>query len=115
MTDFLLKGYRVEVRGFPSSFYAAATHSKALAKAWRDYTHATDIAFRDFLKIARARRAPTPDGFGDRILVGGAPAFRVTGQPSVNNYVQFVRPGSDQVLYSHPADVTVTTHCNQET
>lgn len=115
MSGFLLKGYHVEVRGYPVAFYAAASRPKAIAKAWRDYSSMRDIAFRDFLKIARANRAPEPAGFGDPILVGGAAAFRVTGQPGVNNYVQFVRPGCDQVLYSHPADVTFATPFNQET
>lgn len=106
MTDFFLKAYNVDVLGYPFVFYAAASRPKAIAKAWRDYSSVTNISFRDFLKIARARRAPDPAGFGDPITVSGAPAYRVTGQPGVNNYVQFVRPGCDQVLYSHPADVT---------
>lgn len=105
MAGFLLKPYLVEVIGFPPAFYAAGSRPKAIAKAWRDYTHVADISFRDFLKRAKAKSTTAPAGFGDPIMVGGALAYRVTGQPGVNNYVQFVRPDSDQVLYSHPADV----------
>lgn len=39
-------------------------------------------------------------------MVSGLPAFKVSGEPGVNNYVTFVRPGCDQLLYSHPLDVS---------
>lgn len=103
---FRLKLYAVQVVGFSDVNYAAASRGKAIAAAWRDYTHAYDVPFKEFLKIASARRAQEPDDFGKRIKVGGEPAYLVTGvYPNSNGYVRFAREDGEHSLFSHPADV----------
>ena len=103
--SFCLKPFTVTVAGFPSAFYAARTRQQATARCWRDYRSYQDIAFKDFLKIATVSKTEARRGFGEPIIVGGLAAFRVSGEPSINNYIKFVRPGSDQIVYSHPNDV----------
>lgn len=103
---FRLKLYAVHVSGFAPMNYAAASRGKAIAAAWRDYTHAYDVPFKEFLKIATARRAEEPEDFGKPILVGGEPGYLVAGVlPNPNGYVRFARDDGDRALFSHPADV----------
>lgn len=105
---FRLKLYQVKVVGFTDVNYAAASRGKAIAAAWRDYTHAYDVPFKEFLKIASARRAQEPDDFGKRITVGGEPAYLVTGvYDNPNGYVRFAREDGEHSLFSHPADVVM--------
>jgi len=111
---FCLKPFSVKVDGFNAAFYAARTRQQAIARCWRDYQSCRDIAFRDFLKIVRASKTVAPPGFGEPITVSGFPAFRVSGEPGVNNYVKFVRPGSDRIVYSHPNDVEPVRALSQE-
>ncbi len=101
-----IKLFEVCVNGFPPVNYAAASRGKAIAEAWRDYTHAYDVSFKKFLKIASARRVQEPEDFGKRIVVGGEPAYLVTGvYPNPNGYVRFAREDADRTHFSHPADV----------
>lgn len=102
MSGLIVKPYRVEVSGFPSMIYVAKSRGQALAKAWGDYTACYNTAtFKEFMRLARARREDVP-GFGRPIMVCGQPGFDVGTH---GQYVRFVRPGADQVLLSHPADV----------
>ena len=91
------------------AFYAAASAGKARAAAWRSASTTygdRHFPFARFLRESTCKRARlTPEGFGDRILVCGAPAFRIAGVPGVNNYVTFHRPNEDILLYAHPLDV----------
>lgn len=104
MGDFLIKRYCVAVVGFPDVYFFARSPGQARAKAWNAYTHADDrCTFKRFLQISRVtRHRRVPPGFGDEIMVGDEPAYRVS---SDSQYVQFVRPGSDVILNSHPLDV----------
>lgn len=103
--EFRLKSWHVVVSTYPPAYYAAASRGMALSDAWRDYRICHNCTFGEFLRLARAYRVEPSEGFGAPIKVGGLPAYRVTGLPQVNNYVRFVRPGSDAILFSHPADV----------
>lgn len=101
---FLLRRYDVEVAGFATQTYAAASRGKALYIAYLDYTHAYNRSFGEFMAIARARKSKSPDeeGFGKSITVSGAPAYQVGTR---GQYVAFVRPNETQILFSHPLDV----------
>lgn len=103
-SDFLIKRYCVSVVGFPDVFYYARSPGQARSKAWDAYLHADDrCTFKRFLQISRVTRClRVPPGFGDEIMVADERAYRIefNGQ-----YVQFVRPGSDVILNSHPLDV----------
>jgi len=103
MGAFLIKRYLVVVDGFDPGHYFAASHGKARRDAWLSYTHCDSrCKFGDFLKISRVIRAPNTPGMGDKITVGGKPAFKVSYD---GHYVQFARPGCDRVMNSHPLDV----------
>lgn len=96
---FLLRRYEVTVSG-STGIYLAQTRGKAMADARRCDAFC-DLTFGQFLKIARcllSRHQPKPD----RILVSGEPCW---GLGHDRQYVHFVQPGGDRVLYSHPLDV----------
>ncbi|ODU22794.1 MAG: hypothetical protein ABS87_01090 [Sphingomonas sp. SCN 67-18] len=101
MSDFTLKAFRVTVNGYGNELYYTTSRGQALAKAWR-----ADIfegwTFGQFLKIANARREEPHPRFGEPIAVSGNPAYLVSWN---SQYIQFVRPGSDVILNSHPLDV----------
>lgn len=100
-TELLVKPWWITVQGFAPHLYVAGTRQKAIAEAWQNYQILGKTSFRDFLKIARAVPAEI-DGFGKPITVAGERAFRVGEH---GQYVRFVRPGSDRILLTHPADV----------
>lgn len=96
-----IKPWRVEVHGYGEHTYYARSRGKALAEAWRcdAFSH---LPFGEFLKRSRAYGAVGNDRFGEPITVAGLPAYLVSWD---RQYIQFVRPGSDVVLNSHPLDV----------
>lgn len=98
-----IRTYKVSVRGFTPALYSARSPGKARARSWREYASSFDASFADFLKISSIERVENPPGIGDRILVGGEMATRVIG---FGQYIHFMRDDSDDVLCSHPADVT---------
>lgn len=99
----MLKPFTVEVSGFGAFAYPAASRGRALAEAWGDYVGCYNRAtFKDFLRIARVRKADHGARFGEPITVAGQPAFYVGER---GQYVRFVRPGETQTFLSHPADV----------
>ncbi len=101
--SFFLKQFRVSVSGFDSHPYHARSRQKALADAWRNFcSYRDDVAFKDFLKMARALQEEPSERFGEAIIVGGKPAFYVSHN---QQYIQFVRPDSDVILNGHPFDV----------
>ena len=101
MTALIIKPWNVSVHGYGSGTYYAKSRGRALADAWRcDAFNA--ISFRQFLQIANARQIDDTDRFGEPITVGGRPAYLVSWN---SQYIQFVRPGSDVILHTHPLDV----------
>lgn len=105
MTDLLMKIYSVEVAGWGTGDYYAASPGKARAAAWRGFP--CDYSFKDFLRVSRVTRQREPENFGEPILVGGEPAYRLCGANNYpGQYVCFARPGGEIVYLSHPADVT---------
>jgi hypothetical protein len=103
--SFLLKSWDVTVEGYGTERVVASSRGKALAKAWRCDAFGR-LTFGDFLKIATAFKALlVPADFGEPILVQGRPAFRVG---KYGNYVSFVWPDQENVLHSHPSDVSET-------
>lgn len=101
--DLVVRPYRVEVPHFGSFLYVAGSRGKALAKAFGDWRSLRDEAdFKDFLRLAKAKRDDCEGRFGEAITVGGQAAYYVSHD---RQYVQFVRPNSDVVLHSHPLDV----------
>lgn len=100
---FILKAYEVIISGWPPAKYEAKSPSQARAKAWRDYTAAFDVSFRDFLKISSIRRMEPPERFGEEITVCGVRAYLCLGLHG--QYVRFCRDDSDVVLLSHPNDI----------
>ena len=98
--DFILRRYLVTVGRWGEAVILAASRGKAMADAWRSDAF-TDYTFGEFLKIARCRLdsyQPTPT----EITVSGK---RALGLGHNSQYVQFVYPGCDVVLNSHPLDV----------
>ncbi len=100
---FLLKAYSVAVSGFAPISYDAPSPGKARSKAWHAYRNYRDVPFKEILRISIVSRVDPPPGFGERITVGGRPAYRCLA--SYGQYTRFVRDDSDVVLLSHPADV----------
>lgn len=98
-----VRTYEVSVDGFPPGLYSARSPAKARVRAWREYTAAYDATFKQFMKISRVRRAADPPGIGRRVMVAGQPATVAIGH---GHYVYFVRDDSDNVLCSHPMDVS---------
>lgn len=103
MSGLIVKTFAVAADGFPAMNWTAKSRSKALALAWDSYRSYRDIAFKEFLRIARSWRVANPDGFGRSITVCGEPAFWISQN---SQYVRFVRLDSDVVLNAHPSDVT---------
>jgi hypothetical protein len=95
--------FEVSVTGFPGYTYFAASRGKALAKAWDSYRSFGDCTFGEFLRMARARKTEPTGRFGEPIKVSGREAFYISHN---GQYVQFVLPGEDVVLNSHPMDVS---------
>ena len=102
MTGFIYKSYWIYVNGFDRHRYFTSSPGKARAKAWGDFGSVSDMSFKDFLRISRVTKAEPPEHFGLAITVSGKEAFFVS---SNRQYVQFVWPGSDVILNSHPYDV----------
>lgn len=99
---FAIKRWCVAVEGYGNAHYELASRGKALAHAWAcdAFGH---LRFGDFLKIARCWRVhDLPERWGDRITVGGRPAFFIENN---RQYVRFAYPGSDHVSNAHPYDV----------
>jgi hypothetical protein len=106
LNECIVKPWAISVGSeFRDIRYVAKSRGQALAKAWRDYQILGPTSFRDFLKIARARRASV-EGFGEPIRIAGTAGFRVGER---GQYIAFVRPNSDEILLSHPADVKSET------
>ena len=103
-----IRTFEVTVTGFPPLKYAARSIGKALARAYSDYTAATNaIGFANFMGISRARRVEDPPGCGERIVVAGETVTRVYDHRHVaGGPVYFMRDDSDAVLCSHPRDVS---------
>ena len=98
--DFILRRYLVTVRGWGEGVYLAKSRGRALADAWRSDAFA-HYSFGQFLRLARCRIdrfQPEPS----EITVLGK---RALGLGHNGQYVQFVWPGKDVVLNSHPLDV----------
>jgi hypothetical protein len=103
--ELVLRPFELRVQGFSPQIYFAASRGKALRDAWYAYSGALGhISFGDFLRVAKAWRVPPPARFGEAIRIAGQPAFYVSERMQ---YVSFVRPGSDRIFLSHPADVEV--------
>jgi hypothetical protein len=102
--DLIIRPYIVSVSGFGELTWFARSRGKALAEAWRSFcSYRDDVGFGDFLKMARCIGVgPKAERFGEEITVGGKSAYWVSCD---RQYIQFVRPGSDQILNSHPLDV----------
>lgn len=100
---FIIKPFRVSFDG-ESYVYFTRSRGKALSEAWQSYIGIrAHISFKDFLRRARAWKEAEPGPmFGMPITVGGGPASMVS---SDQQYIQFVRPGSDVIFNSHPMDV----------
>lgn len=100
MADFVLRRYEVTVGDWGAGIFLAKTRGKAIADAWR--SDAFNVyTFGEFLKMARCRLTefqPTPS----EITVSGK---RALGLGHNGQYVQFVWPGGEVVLNSHPLDV----------
>jgi hypothetical protein len=101
--DLIVSPWIVEVSGFREHTYFAKSRGSALSQAWRQYVcYRDDCTFGDFLKIAKCYAGLGTDRFGEHLTIAGLPAFYVSHD---SQYIQFVRPGSDVVLNSHPLDV----------
>lgn len=102
MGGFLIKRYAIEVRGYGTGYFEAASRGKAMAEAWRSPAF-NGMLFKDFLKVARcAWQKDLPERFGDPITVLGKPAFFIENN---RQYVRFVYPGETSVFNAHPYDV----------
>lgn len=100
-----VKTYSISVDGYGSGLYCARSPSKARARAYRDFLMCREVTFQDFLARSSLMRVANPPGVGDRIMVAGLPATRVY-HPSAGHYVWFMRDDSDELICSHPAEVT---------
>jgi len=100
-SGLVVKPWRVAVSGYGEYTYFASSRGKALAQAWNSSAF-LDWTFKEFLKRARAVREEPLGRFCEYIEVAGKPAYLVSYN---RQYIQFVRPGSDVILNSHPYDV----------
>lgn len=101
MSELVIKPWTVSFDD-ATHVWLARSRGKALVLCWESYRSYRDISFREFLRTARATTGVAHERFGEAIQVGGKPAFLVSLD---NQYIQFVRPGSDVILNSHPLDV----------
>lgn len=97
----IIKPFRVVVDGFGGGIYYARSRGLALAHAWRCDAF-NGHTFGEFLRIARSWKEAGHERFGEEITVCGKPAYLVSWN---SQYIQFVRPGSDVIMNSHPMDV----------
>lgn len=103
MNGLIVRGYRVELPGWPPCFKVARSRSAAIGSTFGDYASVFDVSFRDFLKLGpKAYRQDLGGRFGEPITVCKRPAFFVGCN---SQYIQFVRPGEDVVHHAHPLDV----------
>lgn len=102
--DLIIRPYVVRVSGFGELTWFARSRGKALSEAWQSYSsYRDDVSFGDFMKIARCvGQAECGPRFGEPITVSGRRAYFVSND---RQYIQFVLPGSDNILHSHPLDV----------
>lgn len=98
-----VRTYEVSISGFDPVLYSARTPSQARMRAFYAFRDAFDVAFKDFLKVARVKRVDDPPGLYRRVSIAGKPATVVLGHGG--HYVAFMRDDGDVILYSHPADV----------
>ena len=101
MSEFIVKTWEVTVYGHGAGRFVSGTRGKALAEAWRCDAF-NRLSFKEFLKIARCRKAEDGPGFGRPITVEGRPAFFIDRNGA---YVRVVFPDSDVILCAHPYDV----------
>lgn len=99
-----IKPFRVRVDGYEDSYvHYTRSRMKALADSWRGYcSYIGYVHFKHFLKIAHAWAVAPSDRFGEAMTVCGEPALYVSHN---SQYIQFVRPGSELILNTHPLDV----------
>lgn len=102
MSGLIIRPWRVQVSGFPGYTYFARSRQKALSAAWNSYCSYQAVTFKEFLKMARASSEDPMGRFGEYIEVAGLPAYLVSYD---RQYIQFVRPGSDVIMNSHPYNV----------
>jgi hypothetical protein len=98
-----IKPWAVTVEGYPdAAIYYTRTRGQAMADAWRCDAFGA-ISFKDFLKIAKCRKADLPHSqFGDAITVEGKPAFYIDRNRA---YVRVQMQDMDRVSNVHPSDI----------
>lgn len=97
---FHLKRWTVTALGM-SHDITATSRGRALAEAWKNSIF-EGYSFRDFLRIARCRRAPDPADWGAPITVEGKAAYFLGHNRA---YVQICYPGGTHAFSAHPYDV----------
>ncbi len=97
---FLLKRWTVTALGI-SGDVTAISRGRALAETWKNSLF-EGYSFRDFLRIAKCKRAPDPEDWGAPITVEGEPAFYLGHNRA---YVEICYPGSAHTSFAHPYDV----------
>lgn len=102
---FILKRYAVAVDGYGEGLVYAKNKNQARMRSFDALKSANAaITFKGFLQIvSQIRPAPTPDGFGRKILVGGKPAHWI--EHAGGNSVRFSWPGGDKIFLSHESDI----------
>lgn len=100
---FILSPYRVSVDGFGYGIYHARSRGMALSAAYHSSAF-NGWTFREFLIATRCWKEPesAPANYGRIVEVGGEQCHYVSHD---RQYMQFVRPGSDVILNTHPLDV----------
>jgi hypothetical protein len=100
--------YEVSVDGWGEAKYSARSPGKARARAYSDWTSAagSSKSFGEFLTMSRVRRVAETPGHGDRIVVSGRTVTRVYHPLIGNGAVFYMRDDGDEVLSSHPLDVS---------
>lgn len=100
-----LKRWDVSVRwssgAITTEVITARSRGAALAEAWRSDAF-SGSTFGEFIKFARARRAPEPASWGEPCTVNGKPAFYLgcDGQ-----YVHLCLADQKHVSFAHPSEV----------
>jgi hypothetical protein len=107
-----VRTYEVRIELYTPALYCARSPAKARARAYREFCSCHEVTFHNFLCRSSIRRVANPPGVGERIMVSGLPATRVL--PLHSHYVWFMRDGADQVLCSHPADVSTVPNGEQK-
>lgn len=92
----------VTVDGFPPMGFSHVSAAAAFAAAWRQYCHAYECTFREWMTKAKRRKIDNPAGVGAPIRVLGRNAW--TLEPRQHS-TKFVYDGESVAMCAHHSEI----------